>query len=102
LHPINNLGRTHAPEDGGHVRDGYTMDTYRAVLTRAGFEIKLSEGLGSPLLLALDRPIRWVRNHLGDAAALPLFLLLLPLSWLDWRDPGVPVSLYVRAVKREE
>ena len=70
-------------------------------LTRAGFEIKAREGLGSPLLLALDRPLRWVRNTFGDGMAVPLFLALLPLSWLDRTNPDVPISLYVRAVKPE-
>ena len=34
-HPAHNLGRVDGPEDGGHVRDGYTLESYHA-LHRAG------------------------------------------------------------------
>jgi SAM-dependent methyltransferase len=99
LHPLNNLGRTGEPEDGRHVRDGYTLETYTTALSRAGFDIVCAAGLGSPLLVGLDQRLRWLRNCVGDAFALPLFLFLLPLSWLDRPDPDLPFSLYVRAVK---
>ncbi len=99
LHPEHRLGRVDAPEDGGHVRDGYTLESYRALLEPAGFRIVRSVGVGSPLLEALDRPVRSLRNAAGDLAALPLFLLTLPLQALDRLDPPVPFSLYVEAVK---
>ena len=102
FHPQHRLGRVNEPEDGRHVRDGYTLDSYAAILSRTGFDIVASAGLGGPLLVALDRPVRWVRSKLGDAAALPLFLLVLPLTWFDRLNPRVPYSLYVQAVKRRE
>jgi SAM-dependent methyltransferase len=99
LHPEHHLGRTNAPEDGGHVRDGYTWESYRALLEPAGFHIDAQAGLGSPLLLTVDRPVRFIRNHFGEAAAIPVFLLLWPLIWFDWIDPQMPYCIYVRAVK---
>src|SRR5262249_13591607 len=99
VHPVNNLGRTNQPEDGGHVRDGYTLETYTAKLGKAGFRVETCAGLGSPLLVALDARLRWVRNIAGDVAALPLFLIMLPLSWFDKMNPRMPVSLYLRAIR---
>src|SRR5205085_2217852 len=82
-HPGHKLGRTNGPEDGGHVRDGYTWESYAALLEPAGFQLQARAGVGSPLLLALDRPIRFVRNHFGEAAAIPVFALLWPFTLLD-------------------
>jgi SAM-dependent methyltransferase len=102
LHPDYHLrfGPVLGPENGGHVRDGYTLESYRALLEAAGLEIVASAGLGTPLLVRLDKLVRWVRNRFGDAAALPLALLSLPITRLDSLDPAVPLSLYVQAVKR--
>jgi SAM-dependent methyltransferase len=99
-HPSNNLGRVAGPEDGGHVRDGYTLESYACLLDRAGLQIVARGGLGSPLLVSLDRQVSSVRGRYGDAAALPLFLVCLPLSWLDRPNPRVPLSLYVQAIRR--
>jgi SAM-dependent methyltransferase len=100
LHPEHNFGRTNEPEDGGHVRDGYTMESYQELLQPLGFEIVKSAGLGSPLLSALDRSMVAVRMKLGDIAALPLFLIALPLQKFDYLNPTVPYSLYVQVVKK--
>jgi SAM-dependent methyltransferase len=99
-HPVNNLGRVDGPEDGGHVRDGYTFETYRILLQPAGFEIVSCVGLGSPLLVQVDKLMRLLRNRTGDVVALPLFLLIWPLLLFDSLNPEVPLSLYVQAVKR--
>jgi SAM-dependent methyltransferase len=100
-HPENALGRgPDAPEDGGHVRDGYTLESYRELLEPAGFEVKSHLGLGSPLLCRLDNAVRQVRNKLGDVWSIPLFILFLPLTLLDYRNPKVPLSLVVVAEKK--
>jgi cyclopropane fatty-acyl-phospholipid synthase-like methyltransferase len=85
---------------GWHVRDGYTMDTYRALLEPAGFEIVKSAGLGSPFFTKLHDLILFVWSRLGFAAALPLFVLTWPLQIFEYQDPKVPISLYVQCVKR--
>ena len=99
LHPIHALGRINEPETGDHVRDGYTLQSYQALLHPVGFKITRVLGLGSPLLCRLDQLVRGVRNRLGDGAALPLFLAVLPLTWLDYPDPTPPFSLAVMAEK---
>lgn len=99
LHPHNNVGRACGPEDGGHVRDGYTIESYRALLEAAGLEIVAAAGLGSPLLVWLDRRLSTARARYGDLAALPLFLASAPLATLDRLNPPVPLSLYVKAIK---
>ena len=99
LHPDHSKGRTNEPEDGGHVRDGYTVETYRILLEDAGLKITKELGLGAPLLCAVDRFERWMRNHLGDPICIPLFLVILPLTWLDYVNPKVPFSLAVVAEK---
>lgn len=98
-HPEHNLGRISGPEDGGHVRDGYTWESYRALLEPAGFHIEARAGLGSALLLVLDRPVRFIRNRFGEAAAIPFFLAVWPFTLLDRLDPAVPYSIYVQAIK---
>jgi len=98
-HPLNHGHICEDEKIGWHVRDGYTLETYRALLEPEGFRIVKSAGLGSPLLVRLDTIIRSVRNRKGVGAALPLFLLTWPLQRLDYLDPAVPLSLYVQAIK---
>jgi SAM-dependent methyltransferase len=99
LHPDHLQGRQDGPEDGGHVRDGYTFETYASLLNAHGFEIAAQLGLGSPLLISADHLVRTVRNVLGDAAALPAFVLTYPMQLLDYANPRVPYSVYVMAKK---
>jgi SAM-dependent methyltransferase len=84
---------------GWHVRDGYTLETYRALLEPAGFRIVESAGFGSPLLVRISSVIQPVLSRYGVALALPLFLFSWPLQLLDRQNPRVPWSLYVRCVK---
>lgn len=99
-HPEHH-GRFDVNEEAGwHVRDGYTIETYRKLLEPAGFEIVASAGLGSSLLVRLDRIVRRLYYGIGPLAALPFFVLLWPLLALDSLNPTVPYSLYVQAVKR--
>jgi SAM-dependent methyltransferase len=84
---------------GWHVRDGYTLESYRELLEPLGFRIVKSVGLGSPLLVRLINLVQGLWNRKGFAAALPLFLLTWPLQFLDYMNPPVPWSLYVQCVK---
>jgi SAM-dependent methyltransferase len=98
-HP-GNKGRVCTDESvGWHVRDGYTLESYRALLEPAGFSIVKSTGFGSPLLVKLTNFIQPVLSRKGPTFALPLFLLTWPLQLLDYEDPPVPISLYVQCVK---
>ena len=99
-HP-GNKGRVCTDESvGWHVRDGYTRESYKALLEPAGFEIVKSAGFGSPLFVKLHDLILFVWMRAGFAAALPLFLVTWPLQLLDYQDPAVPISLYVQCVKK--
>lgn len=85
---------------GWHVRDGYTMETYKALLEPVGFEIVKSAGLGSPFYVKLTDLIIDVWMGMGFAFALPLFLITWPLQVFDFENPAVPRSLYVQCVKK--
>lgn len=101
LHPdFQQINSFSEKEDGGHVRSGYTLESYRALLEPLGFNIEYVNGIGSPFLVKLDKVVRFVRARLGDWAALPIFLVISPLQALDYRNVSVPFSLYVKAVKR--
>ena len=53
-----NKGRVCNDESvGWHVRDGYTLESYRALLEPIGFRIVKSAGFGSPLLVKLTNVI---------------------------------------------
>ena len=63
-HP-GNKGRVCIDESRGwHVRDGYTMETYRALLEPAGFQIVKSAGFGSPLLVKMTNIIQPVFSRM--------------------------------------
>jgi len=101
-HPANK-GRVCTDESvGWHVRDGYTMQSYRALLEPTGFQIVESAGFGSPLLVKLANIVQPVMSEKGVAFALPLFLMTWPLQLLDYPDPPVPFSLYVQCVKKHQ
>lgn len=102
FHPEHKLGRTNEPENGDHVRDGYTLESYKALLESAGFTIVSHMGLGSNVLCRTDQVIRVIRNHFGDVSALPIYLLVGWLALLldDRIEPKVPYSLYVQGVKK--
>jgi SAM-dependent methyltransferase len=101
-HP-GNKGRVCTDESRGwHVRDGYTMESYRALLESAGFQIVKSAGFGSPLLVKMTNIVQPVLSRRGAAFALPLFLVSWPLQLLDYENPKVPWSLYVQCVKKPQ
>lgn len=101
-HP-GNKGRVCTDESvGWHVRDGYTMESYRALLEPAGFQIVKTAGFGSPLLVKMTNVIQPVLSRKGAAFALPLFLLSWPFQLLDYENPKVPWSLYVQCVKKPQ
>lgn len=99
-HPKHNFKRTDIPEDGGHVRDGYTMDDYKEMLETTGFKITDQLGLGTKTLVFWDSIMRDLQRRFGDLGAVPLFMLLWPfIPLMDKPNPGLPFSIYVKAVK---
>lgn len=89
-------------ETGGHVRPGYTWETYRQLLEPIGFELSPPIGLGGPLRQACNVAITRTQETLGKYFGLPVFFALAPWTVLDSSSPKVPFSLYVQAVKPDE
>jgi SAM-dependent methyltransferase len=98
-HPYNRAFPLDSGERGGHVRMGYTRDSYRALLEPLGFSVEAVSGLGGPIRQAFNRRIKATQERLGASAGLPLFFAALPFLWLDSESPRVPFSLYARARK---
>lgn len=90
-------------ETGGHVRHGYTLDSYRALLEPIGFRIEVVEGVGGPLLVYWQERVQaGLRQMLGEPGAFLATILALPLIALDaYTSPAVPFSIYVRARRVE-
>jgi SAM-dependent methyltransferase len=86
-------------EQGGHVRAGYTFESYRALLDPMGFTISEVEGVGGPLLSKAELALSKVRGRFGDFVSVPLALSLFPTVWFDGGKASCPFSVYVRAVK---
>lgn len=102
LHPRHRSEVLDLAESGGHVRPGYTEEDYRQLLEPLGFEIDLVVGIGPRSVYLADAVLRFIRNRVGDAWALPLFPLMLPFVWLARSNPKLPFSIYARAIKRAE
>jgi SAM-dependent methyltransferase len=98
-HPDNRAHALDKHEAGGHVRSGYTIESYRALLEPIGFRIDRVIGLGGPVRQWCNKRITKAQEIAGLPLGLLAFFLLCPFSWLDAAQPKVPYSLYVRAVK---
>ncbi len=98
-HPDHRRQHLDAYEAGGHVRAGYTWDSYQALLQPIGFRLSQPMGLGGPLRQACNKRITRAQEIGGLALGLPAFAALWPLSWFGTDDATVPYCLYVRARK---
>lgn len=99
-HPDNRSKALDPDEHGGHVRPGYTMESYRRLLEPAGFEIVASRGLGGPLRQFCNKRIIRAQGGGRPLLAVAWFVLGWTLSAFDPRHPTVPYSLYVKGIKR--
>jgi 2-polyprenyl-3-methyl-5-hydroxy-6-metoxy-1,4-benzoquinol methylase len=99
LHPRHQAEVLDLNETGGHVRQGYTEAEYRKLLEPLGFKIEKVVGIGTPGIYWADKFLRSIRNHVGDAFALPFLPLLLPFVWFARMNSPMPFSLYVQAAK---
>jgi len=101
-HPYHQAYPLDLDERGGHVRPGYTYETYRALLEPIGFVLSEPIGLGGPLRQACNVPITRSQELAGLWLGLPTFMLVSPLASLDRGDPQVPYSVYVQALKAQQ
>lgn len=98
-HPDNIAHHLDENEQGGHVRPGYTVASLQELLETAGFTITGRLGVGGPIRQAFNKRIIETERSLGFAAGFLVFSAALPWLWLDPREPRVPYSIYLRAVK---
>ena len=98
-HPYNASFPLDPHENGGHVRAGYTEQTYRELLEPIGFDLERFAGLGGPVRQAFSRRIKETQERFGAWSGVPLFVVSLPFLFLDAKEPAVPFSVYVKARK---
>ena len=101
-HPDNASSPLDPGETGGHVRPGYTLESYRRLLEPAGFRIVESRGIGGPIREFFNRRIIAAERAHGFWAGALLFLVAQLLVWLDPANPGCPYSIYVRVAKQAD
>lgn len=100
-HPYNAAYPLDENESGGHVRSGYTVASYRALLEPIGFEIVETEGLGGAVRQFFNSRIKNVQRRYGALAGFPLFIIALLILPFESRrsEQEMPFSIYVRATK---
>lgn len=98
-HPDNLHGPLDPNETGGHVRPGYTLATYKALLEPIGFRIEQQVGIGGPIRQAFNKQIIRIEERVGAIPGFLLSWIALLFVWLDPRSPRIPYSIYIRAVK---
>lgn len=103
-HPYNMTFPLDSKERGGHVRPGYTIESYKTLLEPIGFQVVTTEGLGGPIRQWFNARIKNVQENLGAVAGVPLFLFALPVLCLKNHDvdPAIPFSIYLQARKPAE
>ena len=88
-------------ETGGHVRCGYTLQSYRELLEPIGFSIESYSPVGGTCLVFAQEKIQYrLRSVLGEPGAYAVCLACYPLIRFDSREPEVPFSVYIKAVKQ--
>jgi 2-polyprenyl-3-methyl-5-hydroxy-6-metoxy-1,4-benzoquinol methylase len=98
-HPDHQRHALDERESGGHVRAGYTQETYRALLEPIGFELSPPVGLGGRFRQAANKRIIQAEEFGGLSLGMLAFIALGPLAAFDRGVPATPYSLYVRARK---
>jgi len=98
-HPDNRNALLDLEEKGGHVRAGYTAESYRQLLEPIGFQLSEVVGLGGPIRQTLNKMLMAVENFAGLPTAVAVFVIIRPLLLFDPIVPRIPYSLYVKATK---
>jgi hypothetical protein len=101
VHVDNRNGPLDDRETGGHVRAGYTYDTYRQLLQPIGFELSDPVGLGGLIRQTCNKVVLLAQQYGGLVLGIPAFVMVLPFSSLDrvLMRHSIPFSIYVRATK---
>jgi SAM-dependent methyltransferase len=100
-HPFHKVYPLDPDEKGGHVRPGYTYESYRQLLEPIGFKLSPPIGIGGPLRQSCNVVITGAQEKFGVLAGIASFFALFPFALLDSTKPKIPYSLYVQARKPE-
>jgi SAM-dependent methyltransferase len=98
-HPDHKAHALDEAESGGHVRAGYTAESYKTLLEPIGFETAEPVGLGGPARQACNKRITQAQYVGRLPLGLLTYTMLAPFASLDGGEPKLPYSLYIRAVK---
>lgn len=103
-HPYNAAFPLDPKEQGGHVRSGYTLESYGKLLRPIGFEIVRHEGLGGKIRQWFNRRTKETQERFGAAAGLVWFVAGAACLAFERRSssPAVPFSIYIQARKTEK
>lgn len=98
-HPYHQAYELDPEETGGHVRPGYTKQTYKELLEPIGFELSEPIGVGGQIRHKCNEVIYGAQQVGGLPLGLMAFGLLSGFSIFDSAKPKIPFSLYVQARK---
>lgn len=100
-HPDNQKEALDPSETGGHVRPGYTLESYRALLEPIGFRVSEPLGLGGTVRQKCNNFILAAQRQGGLTLGVPAFAIVWALCWLEAVLPTspIPFCIYVRAEK---
>lgn len=103
-HPYNETFPLDRLERGGHVRPGYTVDSYEKLFKPLGFEIVRFAGLGGRIRQGFNWRIKKVQERYGVIAGVPYFLLSFALLPFEKRmsSESESFSIYVCVRKQTE
>lgn len=86
---------------GGHVRTGYTAQSYRELLGPIGFRVETFEGMGGPELVKWSDRMFQAQARAGSVVCVPLLLCAASAVARDTAPVENCYSLYAKAVKPE-
>ena len=99
-HPYHASFPLDPEETGGHVRPGYTEQTYRELFEPAGLVVESVAGMGGRLRQAVNNRIIRGEESFGVPVAAAVFAVGAPLMLLDrGEQPDVPFSLVAEVTK---
>lgn len=97
-HPYNESFPLDLTESGGHVRPGYTPDTYKALLEPVGFSIVEYNGLGGKIRQSFNWRIKRIQENYGAIAGLPYYFLSMPFIFFEKSEQNLDGSFSIHAL----
>lgn len=88
-HPDNQKHELDPDEKGGHVRPGYTEQSYRELLEPIGFRVSRPVGIGGPVRQTLNKLILRCESLFGLPGGIICFGIVLPLLIFETRKLSI-------------